>query len=159
MKSAVSTTSVIATAKKANLLGEWLAKPFDAPPNNACRDTFDAPRVVATREDGPDHEPAEHCSQDLTGEVRGHVLAVGALQCPHPDRDGRVDVAPRDVAEEVRGTQQAETEGERDAEHADLEAEELPEDHRARAAEDQDHRADQLCNEDATCLLIASTSK
>ena len=40
MNSAVNTTSVMTTAQNAKPDGEWLAKPFDAPPNSASRVDF-----------------------------------------------------------------------------------------------------------------------
>src|SRR4029079_14920258 len=67
----------------------------------------------------------------------------------------RIDVAARDVAEEVRGAQQAQTEREGHPQHTDVEAEEMAEDHRARAPEDQDHRPDQLGHQDP-CLPVHS---
>ena len=75
--------------------------------------------VVAGVDDQPDHEPPTQRTEDLADEVDGHLLAGCAFERPHADGHGRVDVAARDVAEEVRGAQQAEAERDSDPECAD----------------------------------------
>jgi len=71
-----------------------------------------AATVVAGLEDRPDDERADGRAEDLAHEVGGDVPALGALQRPHADGDRRVDVTARDVAEQIRRAEQAQTEGE-----------------------------------------------
>ena len=84
-------------------------------------------------------DPADHLRHDVRQQLRGRE----PLASPQPHRDGRIEVAARDVPDRVRHRQDGEPEGERDAKPADPDVRERRRQHRAPApAEHQPERAE-----------------
>ena len=117
--SAVNTTSAIITAPRSNLPGEWLAVSVRRAAEQRPRAGL-AITVLSPDSTIPKDDAAERAPDDLSEQVPGHLAAGRALQRPHADRHRRIDVAAGDVPEQVRGAQQAQTEGESNAEYADV---------------------------------------
>ena len=114
-KTAVMTISMIATDRRSKPPGECTPYPFDANPASCAVLKYPSvPLRVRARRPAPTMPPTTWAM------MYGAALAGSSfLRGDHADRDGRVDVAAGDPADEIGHGHQAEPEGERDAEDAD----------------------------------------
>ena len=119
---AVKNTSASITAPMGNPPGEWAAVAVGGESGGLGAVRAEVGGRGRTDPGGTgddvDDQAAEDAADDLADDVERELPRLGLADHPQADGDRRIDVAPRDGADGVGGDQEAEAEGQGDAEDA-----------------------------------------